>query len=96
VSGKSRFTRLTTKWVASVYSSPACLTGRVSHGVVYVVADHTTTFVRMWKLSLTATGETPSDARCCPNIPPEICTTLTPVIDRTCGSNGMLYAMGMA
>jgi hypothetical protein len=73
-----------------------------AHNVVYVVTEHDTVYAydadsgaQLWALSLLGTGETPSDNRGCNDITPEIGITSTPVIDRTRGPNGVLYAVAM-
>ncbi len=76
--------------------------GGASRDVVYVVTEHNsvyaydaTSFVQLWKVSLTGSGETSSDDRGCQDITPEIGITSTPVIDRSRGANGVLYAVAM-
>jgi hypothetical protein len=76
--------------------------GGVAHDVVYVVTEHdsvyaydATSFAQLWRVSLTGSGETPSDDRGCQDITPEIGITSTPVIDRSRGANGVLYAVAM-
>ncbi|MFM0735899.1 pyrrolo-quinoline quinone [Paraburkholderia xenovorans] len=76
--------------------------GGASHDVVYVATEHdsvyaydATTFTPLWKVSLIGAGETPSDDHSCQDITPEIGITSTPVIDRTRGPNGVLYAVAM-
>jgi hypothetical protein len=63
------------------------------HGSVYAFdADHSNTF---WRVSLWGAGETNSDSRGCDQVTPEIGVTSTPVIDRSAGSNGTLFAVAM-
>jgi hypothetical protein len=50
----------------------------------------------LWHVSLLGTGETPSDDRGCSQVTPEIGVTSTPVIDRTAGAHGTLYAVAMS
>ncbi|MFL9862843.1 pyrrolo-quinoline quinone [Paraburkholderia fungorum] len=76
--------------------------GGTSHDVVYVATEHdsvyaydATSFAQLWKVSLIGNGETPSDDFSCPDFTPEIGITSTPVIDRTRGANGVLYAVAM-
>ncbi|MEM5456896.1 pyrrolo-quinoline quinone [Paraburkholderia phytofirmans] len=78
------------------------LIGGTAHDVVYVVTEHdsvyaydATSFAQLWKVSLIGSGETPSDDHGCPDITPEIGITSTPVIDRSRGTNGVLYAVAM-
>jgi hypothetical protein len=64
------------------------------HGSVYAFdADSTNLF---WQVSLLGPGETPSDARGCDQVTPEIGITATPVIDRQLGPNGTLFALAMS
>jgi hypothetical protein len=64
------------------------------HDSIYAIdADHGTT---IWHVSLLAAGETPSDARGCSQVTPEIGITATPVIDRTRGPHGVVYVVGMS
>ena len=76
--------------------------GGTAHDVVYVVTEHdsvyaydASSFAQLWKVSLIGSGETPSDDRGCQDITPEIGITSTPVIDRSRGTNGVLYAVAM-
>jgi hypothetical protein len=76
--------------------------GGTPHDVVYVATEHdsvyaydATTFAQLWKVSLIGSGETPSDDHGCLDITPEIGVTSTPVIDRTRGTNGVLYVVSM-
>ncbi|MEX3759741.1 pyrrolo-quinoline quinone [Paraburkholderia phenoliruptrix] len=74
-----------------------------AHNVVYVVTEHASvyafdadTHVQLWHRSLLGSGETTSDDRHCGQITPEIGITSTPVIDRTRGTAGILYAVAMS
>jgi hypothetical protein len=58
------------------------------------VSGNTTAF--LWKVSLLGSGETTSDERGCSQITPEIGVTSTPVIDRTRGTHGAIYVVGMS
>ena len=76
--------------------------GGAAHNVVYVATEHDSvyaydadTFALLWHVSLTGSGETPSDDRGCRDFTPEIGVTSTPVIDRNRGANGVLYAVAM-
>ena len=73
-----------------------------THNVIYVVTEHNSVYAydadnyaQLWKVSLTGANETPSDNRGCNDITPEIGITSTPVIDRSRGANGVLYAVAM-
>jgi hypothetical protein len=64
------------------------------HGSVYAIDADTGT--PLWQASVLATGETPSDTHGCTQVTPEIGITSTPVIDRTAGTHGALYVVGMS
>jgi hypothetical protein len=64
------------------------------HGSVYAVDADTGTPI--WQVSLLANGDTPSDTHSCGQVTPEIGVTSTPVIDRTAGTNGVMYVIGMS
>ena len=73
------------------------------HNVLFVVTEHDTVYAFdadtgavLWHVSLLGTGETPSDDRGCGQITPEIGITSTPVIDRTVGTNGVIYMVAMS
>jgi len=77
--------------------------GGTAHNVVYVVSEHGSVYAfdadtaaPLWQRSLLGAGETTSDDRHCGQITPEIGITATPVIDRTRGANGVLYAVAMS
>jgi hypothetical protein len=74
-----------------------------AHNVVYVVTEHASVYAfdadsnaQLWQRSLLGSGETTSDPRNCGQISPEIGITATPVIDRSRGSNGVMYAVAMS
>jgi hypothetical protein len=50
----------------------------------------------LWHVSLLGAGETPSDARGCNQVTPEIGITATPVIDRSAGAHGVMYVIAMS
>jgi outer membrane protein assembly factor BamB len=73
------------------------------HNVLYVASEHATLYAFdadtgtvLWHVSLLGNGETPSDDLGCSQITPEIGITSTPVIDRTAGTNGTIYAVAMS
>lgn len=77
--------------------------GGTAHNVLYVVTEHASVYAfdadnqtQLWKRSLLASNETPSDNRNCSQITPEIGITATPAIDRQRGANGTLYAVAMS
>ena len=77
--------------------------GGAAHNVVYVATEHDSlyafdadTHTELWHRSLLGSDETTSDNRNCTQITPEIGVTSTPVIDRTRGPNGVIYAVAMS
>ena len=71
--------------------------------VVYVATEHDSVYAldvktgaQEWKTSILGIGETPSDPRNCNQVTPEIGITATPVIDRSFGTNGAIFAVGMS
>jgi hypothetical protein len=85
-----------------LYLSAVNIAGE-THNVLYVASEHATLYAfdadsgtLLWHVSLLGNGETPSDDRGCSQITPEIGITSTPVIDRTAGTNGTIYAVAMS
>jgi len=73
------------------------------HTVVYVATEHDSVYAYdansgalLKQVSLLGNGETPSDARSCDQVTPEIGITSTPVIDRGAGPNGTLFVVAMS
>src|SRR5262249_55206096 len=76
---------------------------QTAHNVVFVATEHGTVYsvdadsgTPIWQVSLLANGDTPSDTHSCSQVTPEIGVTSTPVIDRTAGTHGVLYVVGMS
>jgi hypothetical protein len=74
-----------------------------SFNAVFVATEHDSVYAFdsdsgavLWHVSLLGTGEIPSDDRGCSQVTPEIGITSTPVIDRTAGVHGTLYAVAMS
>lgn len=85
-----------------LYVSSLTIGGK-PHNVVYIATEHASVYAfdadtntPLWQRSLLGSGETTSDDRNCQQITPEIGITATPVIDRTRGANGVLYAVAMS
>jgi outer membrane protein assembly factor BamB len=101
--GKVAFLRVQGKVDAQpLYVSKLTVAGR-KRNVVFVVTEHdlayafdADTFAQLWRVSLLAPGETPSDKRDCEQIEPEIGITSTPVIDRNAGPHGTMYVVAMS
>jgi hypothetical protein len=73
------------------------------HNVVFIETEHDSAYAfdsdtgaQLWKVSMLGSGETSSDDRGCGQVSPEIGITSTPVIDRTAGAHGILYAVAMS
>jgi hypothetical protein len=73
------------------------------HNVVFVATEHDSVYAfdadtgsALWQKSMLATGETLSDTHGCSQVIPEIGITATPVIDRSAGTHGTLYAVAMS
>ncbi|HXP80044.1 MAG TPA: immunoglobulin domain-containing protein [Verrucomicrobiae bacterium] len=74
-----------------------------AHNVVFIVTEHDSAYAfdsdtgaQLWQVSLLGSGETSSDDRGCGQVTPEIGITSTPVIDRSAGAHGILYAVAMS
>jgi hypothetical protein len=85
-----------------LYLSQLSVSG-ANHNVVFIATEHDSVYafdsdtgVQLWKVSLLGSGETTSDNRGCDQVSPEIGITSTPVIDRTAGPHGTLYAVAMS
>jgi hypothetical protein len=77
--------------------------GGRTRNVVFVVTEHASVYsfdaddgTALVHTSLLGNGETTSDNRGCGQVTPEIGITATPVIDRSAGSSGTLYAVAMS
>ncbi|WP_430362886.1 pyrrolo-quinoline quinone [Trinickia sp. NRRL B-1857] len=84
-----------------LYASNVSMGGG-THNVVFVASEHDSLYAfdadtraLIWRRSLLGSGETTSDNRSCSQITPEIGITSTPVIDRSRGANGVIYAVAM-
>jgi len=85
-----------------LYVSNVSMNG-ATHNIVYVATEHASLYAydadsnaKLWQRSLLSNGETPSDNRNCSQITPEIGITSTPVIDRSRGAHGVIYAVAMS
>ena len=73
------------------------------HNVVFAATEHDSVYAFdadtgsvLWQVTLLGAGETLSDTRGCSQVTPEIGVTSTPVIDRSAGAHGTLYAVAMS
>jgi hypothetical protein len=102
--GKMRFLATDGKVDAQpLYLSGVLVPGVGVRDVVYVATEHDSVYAFdatsgsiLWRVSLLAAGETPSDMRGCSQVSPEIGITSTPVIDRSRGPNGIVYVVAMS
>ncbi|MCC8401298.1 PQQ-binding-like beta-propeller repeat protein [Paraburkholderia sp. MMS20-SJTN17] len=74
-----------------------------THNVLYVATENDSVFAfdadtgaTLWEVSTLSAGETPSDSRGCSQIVNVIGITSTPVIDRSRGAHGTLFAVAMS
>lgn len=77
--------------------------GRVTHNVLYIATENDSVYafdadtgVTLWRVRLLKGVETPSDARHCSQVIPEIGITSTPVIDPESGPHGTIYVVAMS
>jgi hypothetical protein len=83
--------------------SAVSLPGQGTHDVLLVATEHASLYAFdadtgtiLWQVSLLGSGETPSDDHGCYQVTPEIGITATPVVDRSSGPNGAVYAVTMS
>lgn len=86
-----------------LYLSNVTVPGQGVRNVLYAATEHDSVYAfdaltgaTLWRVSLLGPGETPSDARNCGQVIPEIGITATPVIDRSRGPNGAIYVVAMS
>lgn len=86
-----------------LYVSHVAIAGRSTHNLLLVATEHDSVYALdadtggiIWKVSMLQNGETPSDARSCDQVTPEIGVAATPVIDLSRGPNGVIYLVAMS
>ncbi len=87
-----------------LYVSGLSIPDNGRHNVVFAATEHDTVYAYdadqpgdpLWRVSMLAAGETPSDTLGCPQVEPEIGVTATPVIDLTAGPHGTMYLVAMS
>ena len=91
-----------------LYLSNVAIPNVGNKNVLYVVTEHGSVYAfdadsingntsaSLWQKSTLLSGETTSDNRGCGQVSPEIGITSTPVIDRTRGPHGAIYAVTMS
>lgn len=77
--------------------------GGTAHNVVFVVTESDSVYAfdsdtgaTLWHVSLLPSGQTLSDSHGCDQLTPDIGITSTPVIDRSAGTNGVIYIVAMS
>jgi outer membrane protein assembly factor BamB len=85
-----------------LYLSAVTISGAV-HNVLYAVTENDSVYAfdadtgtLLWRVSVLAAGESPSDDHGCGQISPQIGITSTPVIDRSSGPDGTVYVVAMS
>ncbi len=85
-----------------LYVPSLTIQGQGLHNVLYVVTEHDSVYAfdadngaLLKQVSLFGVNETPSDARGCGQVTPEIGITATPVIDPGSGPHGTIYVVAM-
>jgi len=87
-----------------LYASGISVPGQGTHNLLIVATENDSLYaldadtgVQIWKTSLLASGEKPSDTRGCSQVTPQIGITSTPVIAlQTGGSAGVIFAVAMS
>jgi outer membrane protein assembly factor BamB len=86
-----------------LYLSGLAIPGLGTRNVVFAATEHGSVYAFdadtgaiYWQESLLGSGETPSDARDCNQVVPEIGITATPVIDPQVGPHGTIYVVAMS
>jgi hypothetical protein len=83
-----------------LYASNVSIPNNGTHNLLIVATEHDSVYAfdadsgsTIWQVTTLPSGETTSDDRNCGQVVPEIGVTSTPVIDRTSGPNGAVYAV---
>jgi hypothetical protein len=86
-----------------LYAGSVTLKDGSVHDLVIAATEHDSVYAFdaqsgavLWQKSMLAPAESPSDARNCGQIVPEIGITATPAIDRALGASGTLFVTAMA
>jgi hypothetical protein len=88
-----------------LYRSALAIPGKGTHNVLFVATENDSVYAfdadtgaLLWHVSLLPSGETTATAAAvnCDQVTPVIGITATPVIDRTSGPNGTIYAVAMS
>ena len=86
-----------------LYASSVAVPGNGTHNILIVATEHDSVYAFdadsgtvLWQTSALLSGETTSDSRGCTQVVPEIGITSTPVIDRSRGTNGVVFVVAMS
>jgi Immunoglobulin I-set domain len=86
-----------------LYASSVAVPGNGTHNILIVATEHDSVYAFdadsgtvLWQTSALQSGETTSDSRGCTQVVPEIGITSTPVIDRSRGTNGVVFVVAMS
>lgn len=86
-----------------VDAQPLYISNVGSHNLLIVATEHGSMYAFdadsgsiVWQVSMLQPGESTSDDHGCGQVSPEIGITATPVIDRTAGPHGTVYAVAMS
>ena len=86
-----------------LYASSVAVPSNGTHNLLIAATEHDSVYAfdadtgaTVWQKSMLKSGETTSDNRGCSQVVPEIGVTSTPVIDRTSGTNGVVYVVAMS
>jgi hypothetical protein len=86
-----------------LYASNVAVPANGTHNLLIAATEHDSVYAfdadsgaQLWHSSMLKAGETTSDNRGCGQVTPEIGVTSTPVIDRTRGTNGVVYVVAMS
>jgi hypothetical protein len=86
-----------------LYASNVAVPANGTHNLLIAATEHGSVYAfdadsgtMLWHTSMLKAAETTSDDRGCNQVTPEIGVTSTPVIDRTRGTNGVVYVVAMS
>jgi len=86
-----------------LYAPNISIPGNGTHNVLFVATENDTVYgfdadsgSNLWKVTMLAGNEVPSDNRGCSQVTPEIGVTSTPVIDLSEGAHGTIFVVAMS
>lgn len=85
-----------------LFAANVAVNATTTENLVFVATENDSVYAfsaasgaQVWKTSVLGTGEQPSDDHGCGQITPNIGITSTPVIDRSYGTHGAIFVVGM-